>query len=162
DCGVDLTLWGNLPEFSNFPPLLESVVMLNLPDEGRHADLTLDRGRIQLALAAGKGARQVRLRFLREVWDLVLADADSKVCAELWQSPLVGPGRYLGLFTRGKVTVKTGRKEWTFTSPARVAWSSEQPTQPFDEKLKDPPDWWDKAPAANPQTQDVVLSLNDW
>ena len=45
DSGVHLGLWGNLPEFAGFPPLLESVVMINLPAADVDLDLILERGR---------------------------------------------------------------------------------------------------------------------
>src|SRR5262249_54500529 len=71
DSGVNLMLWGTLPEFTAFPPLLESSIMLNAPEPGFDLDFTLDCGRVHVAnRKEPKGPVKLRLRFLRETWDL--------------------------------------------------------------------------------------------
>jgi hypothetical protein len=165
DGGLRLNLWGSLPEFGT--PVLESEVMLNVPANGVDLDLTLERGRVEIQGPGSAGRVHVRLRFLREVWDVILVEPGSKVCAELWQTPVGAPAgqvrRCFGLFSRGRVIVKSGRKEeMTFSSLARIAWSSTQPETVFEEKLTAPPEWWDRPPPVSSTTQDVLLSLGDW
>ena len=43
ESGVHLLLWGNLPEFSQMPPVLESAVTLHLPDPKIDAEFTKNR-----------------------------------------------------------------------------------------------------------------------
>jgi hypothetical protein len=147
--------------------LFESAVMLNKPGEGVMVDLTLDRGRVEVDGSNAPAGARIRVRFLRQVWDVVLIEKGSKVCVELLQTPKRLAGgeavRCFGLFSRGKVKVKTGREELTFSSPARVAWSNAQPeAPPFEEKLAKPPRWWDEPPPATAEVKDAVLSLADW
>jgi hypothetical protein len=79
DSGLHLTLWGNLPEFSASPPVWESVVMLHAPEAGLDLDFTLDRGRVVVAnRKSPAGPARVRVRFLREVWELELPDDKSE------------------------------------------------------------------------------------
>src|SRR5207245_7795713 len=67
DSGVHLALWGNLPEFSRFPPVLESGVVLH-GNRDVDLDFTLDRGRVVLSNHKGEGPARVRLRFADEGW----------------------------------------------------------------------------------------------
>ncbi len=109
DGGVDLTLWGNLPEFSPSPPVLESVVMLHVPAAGTDLDFTLDRGRVVVAnRTAPARSAKVRLRFLRETWDLELPHG-SEVALESWGQPQrqAVPPTWLSLVAKGRVVVKT-------------------------------------------------------
>jgi pSer/pThr/pTyr-binding forkhead associated (FHA) protein len=88
DSGAHLTLWGNLPEFSGSPPVLESVVMLHPAGAGTDLDFTLDRGRVVIANRKSPAAPvRVHLRFLGEVWDLELPDDSSEAALELWGLP---------------------------------------------------------------------------
>ena len=88
DSGLQLTLWGNLPEFSDRPPVFESVVMLNDPPSGVDLDFTLDRGRVVVAnRKPSEGSAIVRVRFLSEVWQVELPDTQSEVGLELWTPP---------------------------------------------------------------------------
>src|SRR5205807_1016622 len=81
DSGVDVTLWGNLPEISSIR-VFESAVVLNA-NTSADADLTLVRGRIVLASRKADGPARVRLRFLDEVWEIVLPDSSAKAAVEL-------------------------------------------------------------------------------
>jgi hypothetical protein len=83
--GPRLLLWGTTPEFNttNFfcPYLYESAVTLwASPD--RDLDFTLERGRVYVSNPNDKPAR-VRVRFLKEVWDLTLNERDTEVVLEL-------------------------------------------------------------------------------
>ncbi len=88
DNKVNLTLWGNLPEFSASPPVLESVIMLHVPGDGTDLDFTLDRGRVVVAnRMTPAGTARVRLRFLGNTWELELPNDRSEVALDLWGMP---------------------------------------------------------------------------
>lgn len=164
DSGLRLNLWGSLPEFG--APVLESAIMLNNPGAEVDLDLTLDRGRVEIDSGNAPSGRRVRLRFLHEIWDLVLVEKGTKVCVELWQPQTGAAGaearRCFGLFSRGKVRVKTGHEERDCSSFARLAWISTEPRRVFHEKLSAPPPWWDKPPEPTSTLADILLSLGDW
>src|SRR5262249_54562846 len=76
DSGVQLVLWGNLPQQLDIP-LFESAVVLHAPQapEGGGApdlDFTLLRGRVWLSNHKTDKPAYVRARFRKEVWDLTL------------------------------------------------------------------------------------------
>jgi hypothetical protein len=64
DSGVELTLWGNLPEETRDWSVLESRAIVHVPSPQLDADLTLDRGRILLRNLKKDGHDAlIRLRF---------------------------------------------------------------------------------------------------
>jgi pSer/pThr/pTyr-binding forkhead associated (FHA) protein len=172
DSGVHLTLWGDLPEFSASPPVLESVVMLQVPAAGTDLDFTLDRGRVHLANRKKPAApARVRVRFQREVWDLELPDQDSEACLELWGLPQreagsgqAGPPTCLGLFTnKGHVIVTTPRQTLDLAGRSRLIWVSQGATEFPPESLPKLPAWWAEPPDRNaPKVQKAMRSLLDW
>jgi hypothetical protein len=167
DSGVKLTLWGNLPEFSAFPPVLECAVMLRLPETGLDLDLTLERGRVHIANTKPAGAAQVQLRFLNQVWQLTLPELGAEACAELWLLPAgtagAAPVSCLGLFTKGKAQLRAGGKPLDLADRSRVAWVNGPQAAPEVDVLKELPDWWSKAPDRNkPEVADALLTLKDW
>jgi hypothetical protein len=172
DKGVHLTLWGNLPEFSSRPPVFESVVMLHPPTADTDLDFTLDRGRVVIANRKNPaGPAHVRLRFLRETWDLELPTDRSEVAVELWSPPperTPGAERsrlstILGLFTKGPVAVNTGRDRRDLPDRSRLSWVNEEPTTLYQSPLKEYPDWWAKPPDRDaPAVQKALGSLLDW
>ncbi len=173
--GVDLTLWGNVPEFCSVPPtLLESVVMLNA-SEDVDLDFYLVRGRVQVANTKKSGKAVVRLRYLRQVWELTLPDAESEAVAELWGA-LRPPTREggvrsapmtLGLFTKGHVTLRTGEGGETIDLPdrSRVSRPNEPNAKLYRAVQAELPKWWTQPPVADaqhPREADVMISLFDW
>jgi hypothetical protein len=172
DGGAHLTLWGNLPEFSASPPVLESVVMLHSPTSGIDLDFTLDRGRVLIANRKPSPAPiHVRLRFLHEMWNLELPDAKSEAVVELWNLPRGAPSgsiappplACLGLFTKGRVLVKTPRQNFDLSDQSRLSWVSQQPTALYRADLPELPAWWAKPPERQaPQVQKALRSLLDW
>lgn len=62
DSGVELLLWGNLPEVTLDPQLLESEVTVHVSEQ-LDADLTLQRGRLIIKNTKGDRDRRVRVRF---------------------------------------------------------------------------------------------------
>jgi hypothetical protein len=172
DGGAHLTLWGNLPEFSAFPPVMESVVMLNVPAAGTDLDFTLDRGRVVLANRKSPAAPiRVRLRFLREVWDLELPDDKSEAALELWsipERPRAGsegapPPTCLGLFTKGRVRVRTPHQTLDLGDRSRLSWRNQDAATLYRTDLPQLPAWWAESPdrKAAP-VQKAMRSLLDW
>jgi hypothetical protein len=168
DSGLKVTLWGNLPEFSAFPPVLECAVMFRLPETGIDLDLTLERGRVHLANAKTAGAAVVQLRFLSQVWQLTLPEPGGEACAELWTlpgsaTPNATPVVCLGLFTKGKVQLRIGARTLDLAERSRVVWVNGQQAAPQVDVLKELPEWWSKVPdRKKPEVADVLLSLADW
>jgi hypothetical protein len=173
DGGMQLTLWGNLPEFSPFPPVLESVVMLHAPSSGIDLEFTLDRGRVLVAnRKTPAGPARVRMHFLQQVWELELPDDkdNSEAVVELWGQPQTttagGPvvtTTCLGLFTKGRVRVKTPRQTLDLGPHSRIGWESIEPDKPEQASLPEVPAWWDKPPDRNaPEVQKALLSLLEW
>jgi pSer/pThr/pTyr-binding forkhead associated (FHA) protein len=176
DSDVDLTLWGNVPEFCSAPlALLESVVMLKAPEAGQDAcdlDLVLIRGRIKLSNAKKAGAARVRLRFLREAWEITLADAESEVCAELWglllpeaRGAVQTQPLTIGVFTKGRVAIRLSPKgnAQDLANHTLVRRLNERNAQVIQTVLPRLPGWWERPPSAKePREADVMASLSDW
>jgi hypothetical protein len=88
DSGVELTLWGNLPEVTFDPTVLESRAILHSPGQF-DADLTLERGRIILRNKKSGGHEAlIRIRFdnptlqQEEHVDLTLDGGDAAVVVD--------------------------------------------------------------------------------
>lgn len=168
DSGLELILWGNLPEFSPAPPLLESAVLVHSPPAGFDGDLALDRGRIVIAnRKAGGAAARLRLRFLREIWDVELPDAGSAVGIERWsrldQEHTGTTAACVGLFSQGRVRLKTPRETLDLGDAARVSWVSQNAGQLYRTQLSQRPDWWTRAPdEKSPEVKKALRSLLDW
>src|SRR5262249_34377994 len=83
--GVHLLLWGTTPEFNTLNPfcpyLSESAATL-WANPDRDLDFTLAGGRVSVSTPGERPAR-VRVRFLKEVWDLTLHERDTEVVLEL-------------------------------------------------------------------------------
>jgi hypothetical protein len=174
DSGVQLTLWGNIPEFCGEPPtLLESAAMLNAPEPGTDLDVTLEWGRIKVANhKKTKEPAHVRLRFERQVWDLTLAAPDGEAVVELWSRlPHADEAvkrkqlaLTLGLFTSKAVTLHRNKPDETLelADHTRVAWASGNPKL-FQTVLPEKPVWWAKPPdPKNDALADLMISLDDW
>jgi hypothetical protein len=87
--GVGLLLRGNVPEFSvpgtKMFYMLDSAVVLNKPEKGVDADVSLKRGRLFVTNRKGAGPAVVRLRFAQEVWELILEEPDTEVGLDLFR-----------------------------------------------------------------------------
>jgi pSer/pThr/pTyr-binding forkhead associated (FHA) protein len=173
DSGVHLTLWGNLPEFSAAPPVLESVVMLYAPSEKTDLDFTLDRGRVVVTnRKEPAAAAHVRVRFLGESWDLELADDRSEAALQLWGIPqraTAGAGRaapptFLELFTKGRVRVTTRPgKVLDLGDRSYVRWLNQDAAPPDRTDLPELPRWWATKPDRKSKDVEKALrSLLDW
>jgi hypothetical protein len=150
DSGVHLLLWGNLPEFSRFPPVLESAVVLHV-DRDVDLDFTLDRGRVVLSNHKSAGAARVRLRFADEAWELTLPDQNTEVAAELVgiclpysKEPGGGePELHLALLgLKGQAQVRIRYEECSLPSPSMLTWDNAVGVSRSPLPLPRPPDWW--------------------
>jgi hypothetical protein len=79
--GLKLLLWGHLPSAVDFPTMESSVSLNNAADAD--VDLTLHAGRIVISSSRGESAH-VRIRFLKEVWDVSLEEPGAEAYLELW------------------------------------------------------------------------------
>lgn len=167
DKGVHLSLCGTLPELSppNYPHLLESVVSLAVPPSGIDADIALDRGRIHLQnRKTPAGPAVVRLRFLREVWDVTL-QAGSEVAVELLRLPSEDGQRpwpvAVGLFNRGAARLQiTDQFSVALPDTGRFIWTKSATAPRQAERLAELPAWWSYTPdLANPRRAETVLAL---
>jgi hypothetical protein len=90
--GVDLVLWGSLPQFLSLP-LFESGVSPRPRSGDLDLDFTLDRGRVVVANRKDKGPAHVRVRFAQEVYP----DEQPPRKPETWDVTLEKPGTEVGL-----------------------------------------------------------------
>jgi len=89
DTGLTVELWGNLPELIPIQ-VLQTAITPTIADAGYDADITFHVGRIYLQTSKAGGAK-VRLRFLKEIWEITLPDAKAEVAIELLHAPTPGP-----------------------------------------------------------------------
>jgi hypothetical protein len=175
DSGVHMTLWGDLPEFSSFPPVLESVVMLHAPGPNLDLEFTLDRGRVLLANYKPTGAAQVRLRFQQQVWDLTLPDTATEVVVELWglYPPGVpfrkdaagkGPLECLGVFVKGQALLKIRGHEHKLPNNSQFTWTNQGPAPAGPQPLEKLPGWWTDRiePQKDQMASYMMLALTDY
>lgn len=137
DSGVRLLLWGNLPEFLDFP-IVESRLILYNPAPDFDADFQLQTGRVFLSnRKQPAGPLKVRVRVLTEVWDITLHDAKSEVALDLFgtyppgtpfskeaggEPPLT---TFLLTVLGGKVGVKHGFKDYpNLDAPNQIGWDN--------------------------------------
>jgi hypothetical protein len=170
DNDVHLILWGNVPEFWKFPPVLESAVMLHPPSTDTDLDFTLERGRVHLSnYKTDKGPVRIRVHFHQEVWNLVLPSPNSEIVLELWglfppdRRAGKGPGTdslvaCLGLYVKGGAQLSTQTGRYDLQDMSQFVWSNSGKPQviPMD-KL---PDWWTNKIDAKTQVEGAA-QLNE-
>ncbi|MCZ2341435.1 MAG: alanine and proline-rich secreted protein Apa [Bacteroidales bacterium] len=143
DTGVEIELWGNLPELLP-SPLLWSSVVFHDPYEGFAADLTVRAGRIYIKTDKPDGAK-VRLRFGgSEIWDVTLLDPTADVAFEVITSPNPGAAEEPAPITAGlavvggKVSVKTRFQEFPKIEKNNIiSWDSKRRGTEGIQKLPD-------------------------
>src|SRR5262249_52803317 len=135
---VQLTLWGNLPQLSQYPVLESAVALHDNPDVD--LDFSLDRGRVALVNLRGKEPVHVRVRVRGDNWDVTLPDKGDEVALELYgrwpggvsfnpqPKPDEGPGSALTvLVLKGSAQLRVAGSESLMRAPpggALVYWSS--------------------------------------
>lgn len=165
DSGLKVNLWGSFHELG--APVHECVAVLHTPPAGFDAEISLDRGRVEIGSVKMEGSSKVRVNFLRDRWDVTLQEPSSRVCVELVYQKLKGTGADLtvvNLFSRGKVLVKTAKVDYPFPVAGRLAWTSANnpPDVILERALPSPPAWWDTPPKLDDQGQELLAGLEDW
>jgi hypothetical protein len=163
ESGVQLRLWGNLPQFALFPvlDLLESRVIFHVAPKDFDADITLVSGRVYITRPVPKGQEvkpsKIRVRFKEEVWDVTLLEDEAEIAMDLMGSYPGGvpfsrqPGGespmaefYFGIL-KGKVGVHIGFKDFAMLpAPTRIDWDNKGAgaTDPVQIKDKGELLWW--------------------
>jgi hypothetical protein len=155
--GVGLTLWGNLPQLSQYP-VLESEVVLH-DSRAYDLDLTLERGRVVLTNKKAKGAARVWVRFRGEGWEVTLDEPGDAVALEIYgrwprgvpfrkeAPPGERPTSVLVLHAlKGDVGVKTSTQELALKAapgPAYFHWDSVAGDERGPQRRDKPPAWAD-------------------
>lgn len=170
ETGVRVMLWGNLPEYLDLP-ILESRVILYNPAQEFDADLLLQGGRVFLSnRKQPAGPAKVRVRFLKEVWDITLLDAKSEVALDLFGTYAPGtpfskePGgeppqtTFSLAVLGGKVGVKHGFKDYpSLDAPRLIYWDNkgQGATEPRPIDAKELEFWKRVPPRPTPQTREL-------
>lgn len=153
DSGVRVSLWSNLPEFSQLP-LRETQIEV-FDNSAYDADLQLSRGRIVLSNQKPMGAARVLLRCYKEAWEVTLPDASTELV-------VIAYGKY----ERGANPRRAGQNDrwvsgvlfFSFGGPAQVKVADrefalaagsmlmQEAPQPIDQlkphTLPEVPYWW--------------------
>ncbi len=177
DSGVHLELRGMLPDFvapawQIMTLLPESAVVLHPPRDS-DADFTLLRGRVYVSNHKEKGPAHVRLRFLREVWDLTLEEPDTEVVVDLvqrytgdirWQEGEEPYAEVFLGFIAGKGALKADyvtRSSLGMPGPAFTIWNNKGRGMPEFTRLEKPFAEWDKAPFASKQADEMIRAAEE-
>jgi hypothetical protein len=164
--GVELLLWGDIPDGSSPLVLLESAGTINdSPDVD--LDITLARGRISIANHKPQGAAKVRVRFHKQVWGLTLLENGTEVAMELVGFPRVGfvketaasvdPDLGLGLFVlHGQTYLRVAYSTYLMSEPPGTgyfSWTGDGGPAPGPRMLEELPPWARKLPARGKEAQ---------
>jgi hypothetical protein len=174
DSGVALSLRGSLLDLSPDFPVLQSAVTLHVPEPGVALDCTVQTGRILVANTKPIGEARVRLRFLKEVWDLTLHDGQSAAALELASIYLPGtpfsternaeaPTSFVNLFAlRGQVDLKIRYQVFALPVPSVYEWNDVGAMARGTQPLKQLPHWYtDPTFPKSPRGQDLQSALED-
>jgi hypothetical protein len=167
---VELTLWGNLPQLSQFFGLQSAVILHD--SRAFDLDFTLQRGRVLLTNRKDSGPARVWLRIEGAAFELTLADPGATVCLGLysfWPSG-VGfnpsapaeetPVRRLMFFAlKGEANVKDSEARHTLSPPpgrAYFQWDSINGAEQIARSRRQVDAWAD--PNRKPSSQTKALS----
>jgi pSer/pThr/pTyr-binding forkhead associated (FHA) protein len=166
--GIDLTLWGTTPDFPGTPSFESAVQLGDAADVD--LDLQLNRGRILLVNRKPSGKATVRVRFLKETWQLELSEPGTEAAVELTtplataadQRPELSVQVSL-LAIRGSVRLETGQKPILLGEHQQVTWTNAKGSWLHPDTLRELPPWRTKGPdLKNPEVLLAVASLKDW
>ncbi|WP_020473028.1 hypothetical protein [Zavarzinella formosa] len=177
DNGTQFELWGNIPEFLNVPAL-ESRVTFYLPPEGFDADLTLHAGRVFIRAPADKKDVKIRVRFLEEIWNIVLTEAGTEIAidrlGEPAKSPIFDPVIlesprslvYLGVI-KGEASAQVGlANSGPLAAGSKFKWDSKggradiAPANDPDEAALS--DRWSVRIPGTPAAKDIEKAIEEW
>lgn len=175
---VTLTLWGNLPQLSQFPGLQSAVVLHD--SKAFDLDFTLVTGRVVLRNNRPRGAASVWVRLPREGWQLTLPNPGDEVALELYgrwphgvpfaKEPRTGdaPTAALDLFVlKGEIELKTPAAQFPMHAPPGPGlfhWDSIAGPDPGPSRAVELPPWADpkgKAPAEAALVAGIVERLQN-
>lgn len=155
--GVQLTLWGNLPELANYSGLQSAIVLHD--SRSFDVDFTLRRGRLFVRNEKEKGPARVWVRIDGAAFEITLDEPGATICLALhsfWPrgvpfnptpKPDDAPARTLNLCaTHGTVHVKTGGTQHALSAPpggAYFHWDSSNGPEPGVRKRDALPEWAD-------------------
>lgn len=150
DGALQLSLWGNLPAFYDYP-LWESVVVLQ-NQAGVELDFILVRGRVVVTKLKGQPPARVRVGVFENTYELVLTDEGSEVALELfgrWSSDVrfsrkqdEVPTQVLMIYAlKGSADLKIGNEQFLMPAPASFRWDNIVGREPKPTKGARLPAW---------------------
>jgi hypothetical protein len=138
-------------------PVIETAVVLHVPEKDVDLDLSLERGRIEIANTRPKGQAIVRLRFRDKSGEVVLAEPGTRVALEVYgrwpkgvpfkkdAKPEDGPARAIFLLVlQGQAFVNTPEHAFALKAPpgpALIQGDSIHRTDPHATYLEELPKW---------------------
>jgi hypothetical protein len=161
--GVVLTLWGNLPELTNYSGLQSAVVLSD--SRSFDVDFTLQRGRVFVSNHKEKGPAHVWVRIDGAAFELTLDEPGASLCLALYSfwprgvpfnpTPKAGdvPARTLNFcVVNGTAHVKTGGTQHALSAPPGAAyfhWDSANGPEPGVRRRDAVPEWANSQAAAS-------------
>jgi hypothetical protein len=174
DSGVNVSLRSALPGQSPEFPILETVITLHAPEPAFDLDCTVETGRIVITNNKPLGAAHVRLRFLKEIWDLVLKDAQSTAAFEVLglydagvpfskEPNSLGPSSSANVLAfQGQVDLKVRYQSFSLPTPSLCGWKDTEGRFKGAQKLQQLPHWFtDPGLPKNQYGRDHQLALED-
>jgi hypothetical protein len=172
---VQLTLWGNLPEFSSFP-VLESAVVLHT-DPNVDLDFTLKRGRVVVSNRANRVPARVRVRFDGQTWTLLLQEAGTEVAVERYGRWVAGsrfvakpgpedmPSAAVVMFVlKGQADLQTAAAQYRMAAPPGPAyfhWNNVSGADRGTGRREKIPLWAEKGPRQTPEAQALYKAVEE-
>lgn len=164
---VELTLWGHLPEMSDFYGLQSAVILHD--SRAFDLDFTLQRGRVIVHNRKEKGPARVWLRIEGAGFQLTLVEPGDAICLGLYSfwpkgapfkldaKPEDGPVRALSfLAIKGQVDVKAGGTQHALSAPpgpASFRWDSINGPAPGTRRRRELEAWADPTQQGPPSAR---------
>lgn len=170
DSGVNLLMWGNLPD--PFAKSFESVATLH-ENPDMDLDMTLGRGRIAITNNKQDGPANVRVRFMDEVWDLGLQEPKTEVMLDLFgiyppgvpfskKADAEGPGAFLFLIVlKGQADLKVRFETQLLRERSLFTWDNQGPAPRPPTALDKLPSWTDRAQVRTKLPQKMKWGLDN-
>ena len=164
---VELTLWGNLPDLSDFSGLQSAVILHD--SRAFDLDFTLHRGRVLVTNRKTAGPARVWLRIEGAAFQLTLAEPGAAVCIGLYgfwphgahfnlspSADEVPIRRLTFLAVKGEVDVKDSGTQHSLSAPpgrAYFHWDSVNGPDEGTRYRRQVDAWADATPKASPQAK---------
>jgi hypothetical protein len=173
---VELTLWGNLSELSEYSGLQSAVILHD--SRAFDLDFTLHRGRVVVVNRKDKGAARIWVRVEGAGFELTLAEPGDTVCLarySFWPrgvpfrpSPKTdeAPVRSLTfLVVKGQMDLKTGDALHALAAPpgpAAFHWDSVNGAEPSPRNRRQLDAWADPSAKAPPQAKPIGETMEKY